>query len=465
MSKVLIIEDSKMLCKIFKELLTKYTPFDFDIAQTYAEAKAFVSKERYQFAVADMNLPDAKSGEIIPLLNKHNIAPIVFTGIFDEEFREGFETSNIVDYVLKERYENILYVVEKLKQLELNKTKTVLVVDDSTLYSNFLKQNLLLHHFKVITASNGKEGLAKLELHPEIELVITDYHMPIMNGLEFVRKVRKKRNKKSLSIITLTSDTNSYTTSRFLKEGANDYITKPFSRDEFYARIYQNIEQVDMFEDMQNGFDDDIINLLADITEFRNAETGSHVKRISEYSYVLAKLSGMFEEEAHLIAKLAVLHDIGKVTIHDSILCKPAKLSSDEFEIMKNHTVNGGELLEKAFLSDAKVGQIAVDIALYHHEKWDGTGYPKGLKEEEIPMSARIVGLVDVFDALMNKRVYKDEWALEDVLKFIQEQSKIHFDPRLVKLFIKHIDCFLNVLEKFGTDNVSDFRFCKIQEK
>ena len=346
MSKVLIIEDSKMLCKIFKELLTKYTPFDFDIAQTYAEAKAFVSKERYQFAVADMNLPDAKSGEIIPLLNKHNIAPIVFTGIFDEEFREGFETSNIVDYVLKERYENILYVVEKLKQLELNKTKTVLVVDDSTLYSNFLKQNLLLHHFKVITASNGKEGLVKLELHPEIELVITDYHMPVMNGLEFVRNIRKKRNKKHLSVITLTSDTNSYATSRFLKEGANDYITKPFSRDEFYSRIYQNIEQVAMFEDMQNGFDDDIINLLADITEFRNAETGSHVKRISEYSYVLAKLSGMFEEEAHLIAKLAVLHDIGKVTIDDKILCKPAKLSVNEFEIMKSHTVNGGQLLE-----------------------------------------------------------------------------------------------------------------------
>ncbi|MDB2562975.1 response regulator, partial [Sulfurimonas sp.] len=356
----------------------------------------------------------------------------------------------------------ILYVVEKLKQLELNKTKTVLVVDDSTLYTNFLKQNFLLHHFKVITASNGKEGLTKLELHPEIELVVTDYHMPIMNGLEFVRKARKKRNKKDLSIITLTSDTNSYTTSRFLKEGANDYITKPFSRDEFYSRIYQNIEQVAMFEDMQNGFDDDIINLLADITEFRSAETGSHVKRISEYSYILAKLSGMFEEEAHLVGKLAVLHDIGKVTIHDSILCKPSRLTNDEFEVMKNHTIYGGQLLEKAFLSDAKVGQIASEIALYHHEKWDGTGYPEGLKEEGIPIHARIVGLVDVFDALMNKRIYKDEWTLETTLKFIEDHSRIYFDPRLVKLFIKNIDCFLNVLEKFGKDQ-DDSRYCKIQ--
>ena len=462
MSKLLIIEDSKMLCKIFTDLLTKYTTFDFDIAQTFAEAKSFISKSRYEFAVADMNLPDATSGEIIPLLNKHNIAPIVFTGIFDESFREGFETSNIVDYVLKERYENILYVVEKLKQLELNKTKTVLIVDDSILYTNFLKQNLLLHHFKVITAANGKEGLEKLELHPEVKLIITDYHMPVMDGLEFVRKVRKKRNKKDLRIITLTSDTNSYTTSRFLKEGANDYITKPFSRDEFYSRIYQNIESVSMFEDMQNDFDDDIINLLADMTEFRSAETGSHVKRIQGYSYILAKLSGMFEEEAKLIGKLSTLHDIGKVTVEDKILCKPAKLTDDEFTMMQKHTTVGGKLLEKAFLSDANVGKIAKDIALYHHEKWDGSGYPEGLKAEEIPIHARIVGLADVFDALMNKRVYKESWELPKVLQFIEDNAKTHFDPRLVKLFIKNIDCFVNVLQKFGTDE-QEAKYCKIQ--
>jgi putative two-component system response regulator len=462
MSKLLIIEDSKMLCKIFKELLSKYTNFDFDIAQSFAEAKTLISKTRYQFAVADMNLPDAKSGEIIPLLNKHNIAPIVFTGIFDESFREGFETSNIVDYVLKERYENILYVIEKLKQLELNKTKTVLIVDDSTLYSNYLKQNLLLHHFKVLTAPNGKEALEKLELHPEIELVITDYHMPVMDGLEFVRRVRKKRNKKSLAILILTSDTNSYTTSRFLKEGANDYITKPFSRDEFYARIYQNIEVVALFEDMQSSFDNDIIELLADITEFRSSETSSHVKRISECSYILAKLSGMFEEEAKLIGKLSTLHDIGKITIPDNILCKPARLTSEEYQVMQKHTTNGEVLLKRAFSSDPKVCDIAKDIALFHHERWDGSGYPNGLKGEEIPLPARIVGIVDVFDALMNKRVYKEEWTTEMTLEYIKESAGSHFDPRLAEMFFQNIDCFLNVLKRYGKDT-GDLGFCKLK--
>ena len=439
-----------MLCKIFDALLSKYTEFDFDIAMTFAEAKKYLSTSRYEFAVADMNLPDAKSGEIIPLLNKFNIAPIVFTGIFDEAFRDGFENANIVDYVLKERYENIIYVVEKLKQLEANKKKTVLVVDDSTLYTNYLKQNLLLHHFKVVTAPNGKEALEKLEAHPDVSLVITDYHMPVMDGLEFLRAVRKKRNKKSLSVLILTSDTNSYTTSRFLKDGANDYITKPFSRDEFYARIYQNIQTVDLFESMQSSFDQDVIALLSEITEFKSAETSSHIKRISEYTYLLAKLSGMFEEEAKMIAKMSILHDIGKITIPDAILCKPGKLTDDEFETMKEHTKNGKKLLINGFKSDPKVSRVAAEIAMSHHEKWDGSGYPEGLIGEEIPIHARIVALVDVFDALMNKRVYKEPWTLDDVLKYIADKSKTHFDPKLVDLFLKNIECFTHVIDKYS---------------
>ncbi len=461
MAKLLIIEDSKMLCNTFESLLKKYTDFDFDMAQTYEETKALLSKSSYEFAVADMNLPDAQHGEIISLLNKNHIAPIVFTGIFSEEFRNGFESARIVDYVLKERYENVVYVVEKLKQLEANKHKTVLVVDDSTLYANYLKENLRIHSFKVLIAPNGQEALRLLELHPEVELMITDYHMPIMDGLELVRKVRKKRTKKNLSIIVLTSDTNSYSTSRFLKEGANDYITKPFSRDEFYARIYQNINTVELFEAMRTGFDDDIIALLSEITEFKSSETTSHVRRISEYSYILAKLYGIFEEEAKLISKMALLHDIGKVTIADTVLCKPASLTLEEYNHMKQHTIFGHTLLTKAFSNDLKVGKTAMDIALYHHEKWDGSGYPHGISKDEIPISARIVAVVDVFDALMNQRVYKKAWSIEDALKYIQENSGLHFEPRLVKLFLANKECFINVLKKYNSD-MDEKAYCSI---
>lgn len=463
MAKVLIIEDSVMLCNIFKELLTKYTNFDFKIVTSLQETKAEISKYRYEFAVADMNLPDARYGEVIGLLNKHNIAPIVFTGIFDEDFREGFESAQIIDYVLKERYENIVYVVEKLKQLEQNKLKSVLIVDDSSTYSNYLKENLLLHHFKVYTAPNGAEALSKIETHPEIELVITDYHMPIMDGLEFVRRVRKRRSKKDLAIVVLTSDTNSYTTSRFLKEGANDYITKPFSRDEFYARIYQNINTVELFEAIVTSFDNDIIHLLCEITEFKSTETSAHVKRISEYSYVLAKLSGMFEQEAKIIQKMSILHDVGKVAISDTILCKPTKLSLNEFEEMKYHTTYGKQLLEQAFKSDPKMGQVAMDIALYHHEHWDGNGYPYGLKGEDIPKHARIVAIADVFDALANKRVYKDAWKIDDVIAYIESNAGVQFDPELVKVFIKNINCFLNILKKYGFDDIEEL-YCRVEK-
>ena len=460
MAKLLIIEDSKMLCGIFEGLLSKYTEFNFTIANTYAEAKQYLKETRYEFAVADMNLPDAHNGEIIALLNKHNIAPIVFTGIFDEEFRDGFESAHIVDYILKERYDNILAVVEKLKQLELNKQKTVLVVDDSHTYINYLKQNLQLHYFKIFTACNGQEALKVLAEHPEIELMITDYHMPIMDGLELVRKARKKYSKKDLSIITLTSETNSYTTSRFLKEGANDYITKPFSRDEFYARIYQNIQTIDLFESIQVDFDDDIIALLSEITEFKSSETSSHVTRIKEYSYILSKLYGLFEEEAKVIAKMSLLHDIGKICTPDTILNKPSKLSEDEFEAMKLHTLNGEMLLKKAFRSHPKMGNIATEIALYHHENWDGSGYPHGVSGKEIPIHARIVALVDVFDALMNKRVYKDAWELDDALSFIEQNSGVKFEPKLVKLLLLNVDCFLNILAKYS--NEEDVGHCKI---
>ncbi len=449
MANLLIVEDSKMLCKVFDDLLSKYTDFNYDIVQTYDEAKQHISKKRYEFAVADMNLPDAKHGEIIALLNKHNIAPIVFTGIFNEEFRDGFENAFIVDYVLKERYDNIVYVVEKLKQLQSNKKKKVLIVDDSVLYSNYLKQNLLIHHFKVISAANGKEALLRLEAHPDIELVITDYHMPEMDGLEFLRKVRKTRTKKNLSVLVLTSDTNSYTTSKFLKDGANDYITKPFSRDEFYARIYQNIETVELFESMQSSFDIDVLKLLSEITEFKSAETSSHVERISEYTFILCRLAGMFEEEAQMVSKMSILHDIGKITTPDNILCKPGKLTHEEFEVMQEHTTNGEKLLIRGFHSDPKVSKVAQEIALYHHERWNGTGYPKGLKAEEIPLHARVVGLVDVFDALVNRRIYKEPWILEDALQYIESSSGTHFDPKLVKLFLKNISLFEAVIFKY----------------
>jgi len=451
MDRVLIIEDSQMLCRIMRDLLDKFTNFKYDFANTYAEAEALLEEHKYDFAIVDLNLPDAASGQSVPLVNRYDIAPIIFTGMLSDELRDTFESSNIVDYILKERYDNIVYVIEKLLQLQANRKKKVLIVEDSFTYRYYLKNNLSMHQFQIFEATHGKEALAIIEKHPDIELVLTDYHMPIMDGLELTRHIRKKRTKRDMAVIALSSETKSYITSKFLKEGANDYITKPFSRDEFYARIYQNIDELNIFNQMKEVFEHDIISILCEVTEYKSAETGAHIKRIKEYTTLLAKLNGSYEMEAQMIGKMASLHDIGKIAIPDSILAKPAKLTPEEFDIIKTHASHGKHILEEAFKSNPKSGAVAVEIAYSHHERYDGKGYPQGLKSNDIPINARIVSLVDCFDALANKRVYKEPWMMKDILEHIESESAKAFDPKLVRLFLKHIDKFTAILHKYSS--------------
>ncbi len=249
MVRLLIVEKSVIICAVFKRLLNEDKTFTFDIANTYEEAKNFLKIHTYDFAVGDRTLPDAKDGKIISLLNKHNISPIIYTKDIDEEFIDGFESANIVDYILKHRHDNVTYVVDKLKQLLENKKSIILLVNTSLTYVSYLKSNLKMHNFQVIAVSNGYEALSKLQDHPNIELVIVDEKLANIKGLEemdgfaLVRKIRESRNFKDVGIISLAEETASYVTSFFLNEGADDYLVKPFSRDEFYKRIYQNIKK------------------------------------------------------------------------------------------------------------------------------------------------------------------------------------------------------------------------------
>ena len=449
MARVLIVEDSDMLCKIMRDLLDKFTDFEYDIVKTYKDTMKALQTHTYDFAVTDLHLPDANEGQVVTLVNRYAIAPIVFTSDISEEMRDSFESANVVDYILKERYDNIVEVIEKLLQLMANRKKKVLIVDDSFTYRYHLRNNLSMHQFEILEAANGSVALSVIEEHPDIELVITDFYMPIMDGLELTKKIRRKHSKKDMAIIALTSETKSHITSQFLKAGANDYITKPYSRDEFYARIYQNIDSLDIYNQVKELFEYDIINILCEVTEYKSAETGSHIRRIKDYTVEMAKLLGTYEKEAEIIGRMAALHDIGKIAIPDSILAKPEKLGAEEFTIIKSHCAHGKHILQEAFKSDKILGRIATDIAYYHHERYDGQGYPKGLVGDEIPMNARIVALVDCFDALANRRVYKEAWDMKDVLEHIESESAKAFDPNLVRLFLKHKEKFIAILDKY----------------
>lgn len=246
MAKLLVVEGSGIVRGVFKDLLSKHTDFDFDLVATYAEAKELLEINSYEFAVVERNLEDSLKGEIIALLNKHDIAPLVFTKEVDEIFFESFQSAQIVDYILKQKYNNITYVVEKLKQLQENKNKTVLVISSSHTYVNYLKQNLKLHSFNVLSATNSEEASLIIDKHPEISLLILDKQVEHKDSFELIEKIRQRRSKKELKIIVLEDKLSAYFTSSLLNNGADDFIIKPFSRDEFYTRIYQNIQTISL---------------------------------------------------------------------------------------------------------------------------------------------------------------------------------------------------------------------------
>ncbi len=244
MSKLLIVEDSIIVQAVFKEKLDAINNFDYDLVSSYADAKKLLAKRRYEYGVVERVLPDAPNGEIIALFNKHYLAPLVFTKAIDEDFFDDFEGAHIVDYVQKVKHNREENVIKKLLQLQKNKQITILVVSDSTAYSSYLKQNLNLHSFKVFNASNNEQANEKLKLHPEISLLIVDSDGPYLDSKELVTYARTDDKNRTLKILILAEETNSYKTSKLLSVGADDYLVKDFSRDEFYVRVYQNINKV-----------------------------------------------------------------------------------------------------------------------------------------------------------------------------------------------------------------------------
>jgi putative two-component system response regulator len=247
MSRLLVVEESTILCGIFKKLLDKEKLFTFDIVQNYKDAQEHLNKYEYEFAVVSRTLPDASHGEIIALVNKHDIPPIVYATEIDEEFMESFESARIVEYILRHRYDNVKYVVARLKQLEENKKRTVLVAHKSEIYRRYLKQNLLLHNFNVILVKSAYEAIQKFEVYSDIDILIVNNELEQVsglediNGLELVRRVRKMHHD-NLNIIAIAVETNSHLTRYFLNEGADDYLLSQHSRSEFYVRIYQNLK-------------------------------------------------------------------------------------------------------------------------------------------------------------------------------------------------------------------------------
>jgi putative two-component system response regulator len=334
----------------------------------------------------------------------------------------------------------------------------LLIVDDDPISLEILENALVKAGYDVYTATDGHEALFKIrEFH--LRLVISDWDMPILNGLELCREVRQMDLGGYVYLILLTGRKSTAEIVEGLSAGADDFVAKPFRPAELVGRV-QSGERVLALETREMA-----IFALAKLAESRDTETGFHLERVRSYSRVLVQqMAGMEEyrdridpEYVRLIYQTSPLHDIGKVAIPDAVLLKPGQLNAEEFAIMQEHAVLGAKTLDEALqrYPEARFLQIARNIALTHHERWNGKGYPQGLRGEEIPLCGRIVALADVYDALTSARCYKPAFDHSVAKSIIVKDSGEHFDPGVVAAFLAREQDFLHIRQNSMKDEAA----------
>lgn len=378
--------------------------------------------------------------------------------------------------------------------------KTILVVDDTPENLTVLGQ-LLKPYYRVKVAPSGQRALRIAVTDPKPDLILLDVMMPEMDGYEVIRRLREDPATHDIPVIFVTAMDSVDDEEHGLHLGAVDYIIKPIKPAIVLARVAAHLELKearDWLQD-QNAFleaeverrmhdnqliQDISIRTLASLAEARDTETGNHIRRTQSYVAVLARhlsshhrFSGFLTPNMiKIVAKSAPLHDIGKVGIPDSILLKPGRLTPEEFEIMKTHSRIGGDAIEQAMREELSLDEfvelqsdgalanlapakgpmpltflsVARDIARWHHERWDGSGYPDGLSGDAIPIAARLMAIADVFDALVSRRIYKAPFSFDKAVQMIRDGSGSHFDPDVVAAFEANLDAFGQILKRFS---------------
>ena len=313
---------------------------------------------------------------------------------------------------------------------------------------------------ELVYATSGIQGLERA-ISTLPDLILLDIMMPDMDGFSVCKTLKSNEQTQNIPIIFLSAKSGTDNIIKGFEYGAVDYISKPFRAEELKARVLTHLKLYNYeknLESMVTEATTEITNLnktiidtqvelmfgLGSIAESHSKETSLHVRRVAEFSYLLAKANGFSDEEADMVKNASSLHDIGKLSIPDSILNKPAALDADEWEIIQSHSMVGSDMLVK---SEWPLFQTAANICAQHHEKYDGTGYPAKLEGEDISIYARIVAIADVFDALSNRRVYKEAWSMDQVLDYMREGRGTQFDPNLIDLFLENIDEVLELCE------------------
>lgn len=320
----------------------------------------------------------------------------------------------------------------------------VLVIDDQESTTVTLARILEAAGYQNVTTTNQPRKALVLFREVDPDIILLDLRMPHLDGFAVMRQIRARDGSGSLPILVITGDSDTEVKRKALAHGATDFIQKPFDNAEVVLRV-RNLLSMRF---LASGLEDrlrrqaeelqrsqiEIAQRLALAAELRDYQSGEHTQRVGHTSSRIAAAMGMSDEAVEAIRLAAPLHDIGKIAIPDQILLKPAPLTLEELEVVKRHTSFGARMLSG---SESAILQQAEEIALYHHENWDGTGYTPGLAGDSIPIAARIVRVADVFDALVHERPYKSAWSIEDASDLISEGAGTHFDPDVVKAFLR----------------------------
>ncbi|MDH5393430.1 MAG: response regulator [Gammaproteobacteria bacterium] len=331
------------------------------------------------------------------------------------------------------------------------KDSRILIIDDEQANVTLIEKILELDGYQNFVSTSDSTQAVELFQQLQPHLVLLDLNMPVFDGFDVMQQLSAIESDNTFpSILVLTAQTDRETRIRALTGGAKDYVHKPFDRVELLSRIRNQLEVKRLYEMVQNQNNHleekvasrtrelqetrlEVIHRLGLAAEYRDNETGLHIIRMSKVSSELARAVGMDAKQCELILNSSPMHDIGKLGIPDSVLLKPGKLNSEEWDVMKTHTLIGAQILSGG---DTELLEQARLIAMTHHEKWDGSGYPNGLSGEDIPLVGRIVALADVFDALTSERPYKKAWPVQQAVDYIKDMSGSQFDPALVDIFI-----------------------------
>lgn len=336
--------------------------------------------------------------------------------------------------------------------------REILIVDDRRENLLLLSSFLETEGYRVRMAVNGDMALMSIARRTP-DLILLDIRMPGLDGYTVARKLKKNPETASIPVIFISAQDDVEAKMMAFEAGGVDFITKPFANQEVVARVRTHLQLIDYQKNLERRVEEglseirklnreleltqnEMIVSLGTLMETRDNETGKHVVRVAEYSRRLAELYGLDKETIELIHVAAPFHDVGKVAIPDHILNKPGRFTTDEWEIMKTHAIRGWEIFRH---SERPVLKMAATIAREHHERWDGSGYPHGLKGKDISIAGRIVILADIFDALSHARPYKEAWSMDRTLAYIQKNRERIFDPDIIDLFAANLAEFLAI--------------------